>query len=110
MSQCRDGVGSVLASEGIDDRWVAQEIGLPAIDEYLSFHRRLGVKLVPQLGLGEPWLPIWSDVLGSTQATSHVEVSSYSRYDHTMIATLVVPQESTLSLRFVTRLISKDGR
>ncbi|SCV25433.1 uncharacterized protein FFB14_00326 [Fusarium fujikuroi] len=109
MSQCRDGVGSVrmtdglkavLASEGIDDRWVAQEI----------FHRRLGVKLVPQLGLGEPWLPIWSDVLGSTQATSHVEVSSYSRYDHTMIAALVVPQESTLSLRFITRLISKDGR
>lgn len=63
----------MLASEGIDDRWVAREIGLP------------------QLGLCEPWLPIWSGVLGSTQATSHVEVSSYSRYGHTMIAALVVP-------------------
>lgn len=86
-----DGLKAVLASEGIDDRWGAREIGLPAIDECLSFHRRLGVKLVPQLGLGEPWLPIWSGVLGSTQATSHVEVSSYSRYGHTMIAALVVP-------------------
>ncbi|KAL5599386.1 hypothetical protein FOVSG1_007198 [Fusarium oxysporum f. sp. vasinfectum] len=52
MSQCRDGVGSVLASEGIDDRLVAQEIGLPVIDEYLSFHRRLGIKLIPLLDLG----------------------------------------------------------
>jgi arginine/lysine/ornithine decarboxylase len=49
-----DGLKVVLASEGIDDRLVAQEIGLPAIDEYLSFHRRLGDKLVPRLGLGEP--------------------------------------------------------
>jgi pyrimidine operon attenuation protein/uracil phosphoribosyltransferase len=74
-----DGLKTVLASEGIDDRLVAQEIGLPAIDEYLSFHRRLGTKLVPLLDLGELGLPIWSDGLGSPQAASNVGVSSYSR-------------------------------
>lgn len=94
-----DGLKAVLASVCIDDRFVAQEIGLPAIDEYLSFHRQLGDKLVPRLGLGEPWLPIWSDGLGSAQTTSHIGVPSYSRYDHTTIAALAVPQESTPSLR-----------
>ncbi|RYC83003.1 hypothetical protein BFJ63_vAg14142 [Fusarium oxysporum f. sp. narcissi] len=99
MSQCRDGVGSVLASEGIDDRLVVQEIGLPAIDEYLSFHRRSGIKLVPLLDLSELWLPAWSDGLGSTQAASHVGVSSCA--DHTTTAGLDVPQDSTPSLRFL---------